>query len=401
MYKSKVKYKFKRKIKLNMRKFTLLLSFICLQTLLSAQSSPTGTIVSGGLTREYRLYVPAAYNAATPVPLLFNLHGYGSNNLEQDFYGNFKQIADTANFIIAMPNGTFDNQGKRYWNNFIPNSGVDDVAFISNLLDTLRSIYNIDLDRVYSTGMSNGGFMSYELAAQLNNRIAAIASVAGDMITPKLNALNPARPVPVMEIHGNADATVPYDGLPASAFAPIENVVNKWVTLNHCNPTPTVTDVPNTNTSDGCTATHYVYGGGDQGSTVEFYKINGGGHTWPGAAFNIGVTNMDINASIEIWRFLRKYRLSQFPTATLEAANTPDWQLFPNPATNHFTLQSEDASKAVRVRVFDAQGRLVSTIQAPNENTISVPVNNWLSGWYGVLLETENGVRNMKVFVGK
>lgn len=384
-----------------MRTFTLLLSLICLQTLLSAQSSPTGTIVSGGLTREYRLYVPAAYNGTTAVPLLFNLHGYGSNNLEQDFYGNFKPIADTANFIIVMPNGTFDNLGKRYWNNFIINSGVDDVAFMSNLLDTLRTVYKIDLDRVYSTGLSNGGFMSYELAVQLNNRIAAIASVAGDMIEPKLNTLDLARPVPVMQIHGNADAVVPYDGLPTSFFAPIETLVGKWVDVNHCNPTPTITDVPNTNTADGCTATHYVYGGGDQGSTVEFYKINGGGHTWPGAIFNIGVTNQDMNASLEIWRFLRKYRLSQFTTATSEAENASNWKLFPNPASDHFTLQSDDASKAVRVRVFDAQGRIVSTIQANGANVISVPVNNWLSGWYGVVLETENGVRNMKVFVEK
>lgn len=387
--------------KLKMRKFTLLLSLICLQTLLSAQSSPTGTILSGGLTREYRLYVPAAYNAATPAPLLFNLHGYGSNNLEQDFYGNFKQIADTANFIIAMPNGTLDNQGKRYWNNFIIDSGVDDVAFISNLLDTLRTIYNIDLDRVYSTGMSNGGFMSYELAAKLNNRIAAIASVTGDMITPKLNALNPARPVPVMEIHGTADAVVPYNGLPASAFAPIETLVGKWVDLNNCNPTPTVADVPNISTTDGCTATHYVYSGGDQGSSVEFYKINGGGHTWPGAAIAVGVTNQDFSASLVIWRFFRKYRLSQFTTTTSEATNTSTWQLFPNPATDHFTLQSEGASKAVRVRIFDAQGRAVSTIQANGENRLSVPTKNWLSGWYAVVVEDENGVRNMKVFVGK
>lgn len=382
-----------------MRKFTLLLSFICLQTLLSAQSSPTGTIVSGGLTREYRLYVPAAYNGTTPVPLLFNLHGYGSNNLEQDFYGNFKPIADTANFIIVMPNGTFDNVGKRYWNNFILNSGVDDVAFISNLLDTLRTIYNIDLDRVYSTGMSNGGFMSYELADHLNNRIAAIASVAGDMIIPKLNALNLARPVPIMEIHGNADAVVPYDGLPASFFSPVETLVSKWVDVNSCNPTPSVTDVPNINTTDGCTATHYVYSGGDQGSTVEFYKINGGGHTWPGAAFNIGVTNQDFNASLVIWRFLRKYRLSQFTTATSEAANASNWKLFPNPATDHFTLQSDGASKAVRVRIFDAQGRVVSTIQGNGESVVSLPVNNWLSGWYSVMLETENGVLNMQIFV--
>ena len=70
-----------------------------------AQTTVTGTLQSGGLTREYRLYVPAAYRAGTPVPLLFNLHGYGSSNVEQEAYGDFRPVADTANFLVVHPNG--------------------------------------------------------------------------------------------------------------------------------------------------------------------------------------------------------------------------------------------------------------------------------------------------------
>ena len=158
---------------------TLLLFCLYLAVPLSAQSNLSGTILSGGLTREYLLYVPAVYTGATAVPLIINLHGYTSSNVAQEFYGDFRPIADTANFLIVHPNGTIDDQGNRFWNTFGGNSTVDDVGFIAQLIDSLRAVYNIDPNRIYATGMSNGGFMSYQLACDLNNRIAAIASVTG------------------------------------------------------------------------------------------------------------------------------------------------------------------------------------------------------------------------------
>lgn len=174
------------------------------------------------------MYKPAAYTGTTPVPLVLNLHGYTSSNFEQLFYGDFRAIADTANFLIVLPNGTLDAQGKRFWNTFGTNSTVDDVAFISHLLDTLQATYNIDKQRIYSTGMSNGGFLSYSLACELNQRITAIASVTGSMIESKVIACKPTRPVPVMEIHGTADATVPYNGSPVSGFVGIPTLVAVW-----------------------------------------------------------------------------------------------------------------------------------------------------------------------------
>ena len=148
------------------------LFLLILANALSAQTTILGSIQSGGLTRDYRLYRPAAYTGNTPVPLIINMHGYTSNSLEQEFYGDFRSIADTANFLIVHPNGTLDNQGNRFWNTFGTGSTVDDVAFISDLLDALQATYNIDPQRIYSTGMSNGGFMSYTLACELNDRIA-------------------------------------------------------------------------------------------------------------------------------------------------------------------------------------------------------------------------------------
>lgn len=382
---------------------TLLFSLsLSAAALAAAQSTVTGTIQSGGLTREYRLYVPAAYTGATPVPLVLNLHGYGSNNVEQEFYSFFHPIADTANFLVVHPNGTLDNQGQRFWNTFlVPVSNVDDVGFLSNLIDTLAANYNIDPNRIYSTGMSNGGFMSYSLACELNDRIAAIASVTGSMIQSKLDACNPPRPVPVMEIHGTADAVVPYNGQPLSTFVAIPALVTAWVGFNGCNLNPVVTPVPNTNTTDGCTAERYLYAGGINGSTVEHYKVIDGAHTWPGALVTIGVTNQDFSASREIWRFFSQYRLDELTTAAAEPAAGGGWKVFPNPARDYFTLQAADGRRAERIRVFDALGRPVRTLQPAESGEIRLETTGWSAGIYFLTIETGGKIERLTVIKGK
>ena len=363
---------------------------------LCAQTTVTGTIRHGGLVREYRLYVPAVYANTTGLrPLLFNLHGYGSNNQQQEFYGDFRPIADTANFLVVHPNGILDAANNRNWNTFGPRgSGVDDVSFISALLDTLAARYRVDPDRVYSTGMSNGGFMSYELACQLSGRVAAIASVTGSMTAGRLSTCTSGRPVPVLEIHGTADGTVPYTGGTALQFVAIPTLLASWVQRNGCNPTPTVTPVPDTNTADGCTAERSVWAGGRNGSVVEHYRIIGGGHTWPGSAFTTGVTNRDISASREVWRFLRPYRLSQLVLATKTAATAAEAVAFPNPAAGTVTVQLP-ATLTLRpgsLTVHDAQGRrLPVRLQPAAGGSGQFSTAGWASGVYLLRLETTSG----------
>ena len=147
----------------------------------TSQQTITATITHDALQREYILYVPASYTGSNAVPLVFNFHGYTSNATEQMWYGDFRPIADTANFIIVHPNGMLDATGTTHFNVGWGGSTIDDVGFTSALLDSISADYNINADRVYSTGMSNGGFMSYQLACQLSDKIAAIASVTGSM----------------------------------------------------------------------------------------------------------------------------------------------------------------------------------------------------------------------------
>ena len=174
--------------------FTLL---ICLPICTLSQQTINASITHGGLQRDYILYVPTSYSAATSAPLVFNFHGYTSNANEQMWYGDFRPIADTAGFIIVHPNGTLDNSGTSHWNVGWGGSTVDDIGFTESLIDNLSATYNIDNNRIYSTGMSNGGFMSYQLACELSDRIAAIASVTGSMSTNWFNSCSPTIKCPL------------------------------------------------------------------------------------------------------------------------------------------------------------------------------------------------------------
>ncbi|MCB0661443.1 MAG: prolyl oligopeptidase family serine peptidase, partial [Saprospiraceae bacterium] len=186
-----------------------------------SQQTINGTLDHNGVSRSYILYVPSSYSGDETVPLVFNFHGYGSNALEQYYYADFRLIAERENFLIVLPNGTVFN-GNQHWDvgGTIFGSGTDDVGFTETLLDELSSQYNIDQKRVYSTGMSNGGYMSFHLACQLPNRFAAIASVTGAM-TP-ISKFNCAidRPFPVLQIHGTEDPVVPYNGATWSISIP-------------------------------------------------------------------------------------------------------------------------------------------------------------------------------------
>ena len=130
-------------------------------------------------------------------------------------YTNFNYISDTAGFIVVYPEGTL-LQGSTHWNvgGWITGSTTDDVGFSISLLDSISNEYNIDATRVYSTGMSNGGYMSFLLACQMSDKIAAIASVTGSMTPQTYNVCNPQHPTPILQIHGTSDQTVPYLGDP-------------------------------------------------------------------------------------------------------------------------------------------------------------------------------------------
>jgi len=344
-----------------MKKLVFLIAFISLTFLGTSQQTITATITHDALQREYILYVPASYTGSNAVPLVLNFHGYTSNATEQMWYGDFRPIADTANFIIVHPNGMLDATGTTHFNVGWGGSTIDDVGFTSALLDSISAEYNINAERVYSTGMSNGGFMSYQLACQLSDKIAAIASVTGSMSPATYNACNPQHPTPVLEIHGTADGTVAYNG--SNFSKPIIEVLDYWINFNNSNTTPCVINIPDINTSDGSTVEQLIYYGGDNDVTVEHFKITGGGHTWSGSAFGGAGTNYDIDASVEVWKFFSKYDINGLiggPTLIESSEFNFEISIYPNPATNKVSVQCM-SSKAMAYELYSMQGRLILT----------------------------------------
>lgn len=348
------------------------------------QKTVTGTITSDNVKRSYRLYIPKSYTGATPVPLLFNFHGYTSNAAQQEFYGSFKAIADTANFLVLLPEGLPLIGTNTGFNNFsLPGVKPDDVLFTSDLIDSISAKYAIDRNRIYSTGMSNGGFMSYDLACFLSDKIAAIASVAGSMIPLHLSTCQAKHPTPVMQIHGTTDPVIPYDGVgPLVTSSHIDTLLNHWINFNGCNTLPTKLNIPNSNTADNCTAERYIYEGGKNGSTVEFFKIIGGGHTWPGTIIPTGSgnTNRDFNASLAIWQFLRKYRLDQVSAVGQSVAYNNNFSISPNPSTGIFNLRS-DYPGSCTLYVYNAVGQMLQQ-QSVGEGTTQFSLDNSTPGLY-------------------
>lgn len=376
-----------------MNKLLLLIFSIIFGNLLLAQSTVSGSFTYGGQTRTYQLYVPAIYNSNNAVPLVLNLHGYGSNNTQQMAYGDFKPIADTANFLILAPQGSLDQFSTAHWNaNWA--TGVDDIGFLSALIDTVSANYSINQNRIYSTGMSNGGFMSFTLAGQLSNKITAVASVTGTMSILQIPANTVTIPMPIMQIHGTADATVDYNG--DANFLSVDDVLNYWIGHNNCNITPVITQVPDINTADGCTAERYDYINGDNGAEVVHYKITPGAHTWPGAPFSIGVTNQDFDASVEIWKFFSKYEKQTLLSAVQKEVEHPTYKLIgENPSDGVFIINSNH-SKNFDVTVYDITGKVVVSKSSQKNQTL-IDLTSQKSGIYFCTFVGENHKVTLKL----
>lgn len=338
-----------------MNKVTCFILCLVLQHLslqLQSQQTIRTNLLHDGLTRTYSYYLPANFNQSKLYPLVFNLHGYGSNGDQQEFYGDFRKIADTAGFILVHPNGTvFPQTTQQFWNvGLVGNSNVDDVGFIHAIIDTLSKVYSIDPDRIFSTGMSNGGFMSYHLAC-VSNRFAAIASVTGSMTLLTQALCKNAQPIPVMEIHGDADAVVNYNG--TTGVLGIPEVLDFWIQKNGLDKQKLIkSSVPDINKTDGATAELYIYPGTNE---VQHYKIINGAHTWPGSPFVIGTTCQDINASLEIWKFFSKYKRS---LVSIEHTSNFDIELFPNPANDKILISTQSNSNLpMKVELINSVGQ--------------------------------------------
>lgn len=323
--------------------FALFISY----TTVSAQEKIIKIMSHNDELRGYVLYVPASYDSASPMPLLFNFHGWtGSADAMMKSTPNLSNIADTAGFILVYPQGSVLN-GNTHWNvgSWTAQSKTDDIGFTEAIIDSLDKEYNIDLNRVYACGFSNGGYFCFELACKLGHRIAGIASVSGTMSGETFNACKPAHPTPILTFHGTADGIVSYEGRNPVGSKSLNEVNKYWTHTNHTLSKAVVTQMPDLNNGDGSTVERQVYGKGDSCVSVEHYKIIDGKHVWPitDTGVNLGA-NRDINASVIIWNFLSKYDINGFikckPTST-DKHSTTQIGVYPNPTSDWLIVHTD------------------------------------------------------------
>jgi len=278
----------------------------------------TINITFDGVARNFIVYLPSGYNNSGKMPLIFAIHGGSGTPEGMINIANFKTIADRDKVVLVYPEGVQKN-----WNDGRPTApnqlGINDVGFFNQMCDYMINNYSVDGKKIYATGISNGGFMSTRLGCELSNRIAAIAvnaaTIEATTIAPNCK---PNRPVPALYIHGTTDPLVPFlggqitaGGTAGGTILSHFQVIEKWVALNGCNSTPTITDLPDI-ANDGTTIKQRVYSGGTNGSEVISYVVLNGGHTWPqGYQYLneaiIGKTSQDINACEVIWTFFKRF----------------------------------------------------------------------------------------------
>jgi polyhydroxybutyrate depolymerase len=290
----------------------LVLGFAVVRISLLDQTN--GTLVAGGEQRKYLLYVPAAYDRATPTPLVISLHAGATWPAHQMNLSHWNRLADEDGFLVVYPAGTPQVFGiVRVWRT-TEATVMKDVRFISDLIDTLQGSFNIDATRIFVTGMSNGGGLAFGLSCALSARLAAIGLVAAAQELPT-RWCSPSRPVPVIAFHGTADPVVPFGGgrlgdplNPVKpVYPPVQDWVAAWAERNHCNGPPAESQVA---ADIRLLAYSDCAGAGD----VVLYTVLGGGHSWPGGKpppkWRVGATSNSVDATALMWTFFQQHPLA-------------------------------------------------------------------------------------------
>lgn len=279
------------------------------------------SITINGLKRFYLLYLPSTYHQSTAAPLVVALHGGGGSAKKVDKLLGLNSLADQYGFIVAYPDALDrhwnDGRGVKKYRSHREN--IDDVEFISKMIDAISADFSIDNQRVFVTGVSNGAMMSFRLGCELSAKIAAIAPVIGSMPENIVAECAPTKPMPVMMINGTDDPMVPWEGgyvhwyrKKMGIIISVRQTIDFWAGHNGCLPDPLISIIPDTDPEDGTSVQKYVYRQCIEGAGVVLYEIIGGGHTWPGGKqylpkFFIGKTNQDFNATNTIWKFFNEH----------------------------------------------------------------------------------------------
>ena len=282
----------------------------------------SGSIEYQGNKRTFLIHLPPRRDAGTKFPLVIALHGGGGSGRKMKRFSRFDAIADREGFIVVYPDGIGRqwNDGRKIAESRAHSENIDDVGFLTGLAGYMVRVRGADPKRVYFAGISNGALMSFRLACEKPEKIAAIAAVAGNL-PEHLAAVKPRGPVPVIIINGTEDPLIPWGGGPVRIpFMPgrergsvisAPRTAAYWARANGCPADTAAEELPDRDTGDGCRVIRHAYAGCG-GADLILYEVKGGGHTWPGGPQYlpvriIGRTCRDLDASETIWEFFKRH----------------------------------------------------------------------------------------------
>lgn len=345
------------------------------------------TLIWDETEREYLEYVPTTYSADNPAPVVFCLHGLGDNmNSFSGVWPNY--LADQTGWIVITPQALDANvMGSSFgtaWNagvgatgtmagDIFLNPDVDDTGFLTVILDSLETYFNINPDSVFFTGFSLGGFMCNRMASELGNRITAVASVSGTMgvgFTP-----NPQVAINTMHIHGTADTQIAYDDAGFNTGMGVysvgmgaEELVEYWRSYNNADESPVINIFPDTQ-ADGKIFERYVYLNGNNNTHTVFIKVVGGDHEW------YSIPQNDMDYTTEIYKFFTGTMDFSVETETILAKS--GILIYPNPAKNQISIS---AGKDAKLKIYNCLGSLLRVVDL--ESHSSLDISNLANGIY-------------------
>lgn len=336
-----------------------------------AQQNISDSIEHQGYQRQYIVHLPPGYSGNTSVPVVFVLHGGSGNYQSVQGFTEMNFVSNQNSFIAVYPQGYGVAPPGYSWadgrGTSADDANIDDVGFITKLLDTLNVDYAIDTNKLYVCGYSNGGFMTQRLACEVPERFAAIGGLGCSIDTNLIQTCAPSQPVPMAYFSGTADPEVPYNGgamnNPAvTPVIPVETAVQFWVDNNNCETTEPVVNLPDLVQTDNSTVEFYKYTDCDCNADFYFYKIINGGHTWPGVPVpqypQLGNTNEDIHGSYELWDFFSQFSKCNSLMIDGEELERAKINVYPNPTTG--TLYVESSLSIKTIRLIDCSGKILS-----------------------------------------
>lgn len=347
-----------------------------------------------GMDRTFLTHLPVDYNPNNKLPLVVAMHGGTGNAYNLENQSGLSLKSDESNFIVVYPEGVVSNLlGIRTWNagwccGFASINNIDDVQFISDLIDHFVENYNVDPLRIYLTGMSNGGYMSYRLACELRNKIAAIAPVSAAM---SMVDCSPQNPMPIIHFHSYLDENVRYEGGMGIGISnhhspPLDSIFQAWANHNQCQilaDTLLSTDQYDLIEWSNC----------ECDATIRYYITRDGGHSWHGGNGTLlgDDPSLFINANDLMWDFFKEHRLD-CDVSNLITTTVQEPQCYPNPASDYLEFTLDESPTNIKIEIYNQAGVKVKE----KSNLSRINIKNLSPGIHFIKLKIKGKVQVLK-----